>query len=67
MNWQGDAEIVKFLAEEIASEKQNQKPLTKLEGWEVNTIKGNIHKVQTQSLCIFKGTVHYSDVISSDL
>ncbi|XP_023331539.1 complement component 1 Q subcomponent-binding protein, mitochondrial [Eurytemora carolleeae] len=31
----GDAEIVKFLAEEIASEKQNQKPLTKLEGWEV--------------------------------
>ena len=33
----GDAEIVKFLAEEIASEKQNQKPLTKLEGWEVNT------------------------------
>jgi len=31
---QGDAEIVKFLTEEISSEKSNQKALTKLAGWE---------------------------------
>jgi len=31
----GDADIVKFLAEEIATEKQNQRALPKLEGWEV--------------------------------
>jgi len=31
---QGDAEILKFLSEEIATEKQNQKSLPKLEGWE---------------------------------
>jgi complement component 1 Q subcomponent-binding protein len=30
----GDGEIVKFLAEEISTEKQNQKSLPKLEGWE---------------------------------
>lgn len=29
----GDAEIVKFLAEEIATEKSNAKPLPQLEGW----------------------------------
>ena len=42
IEFKGDAGIVKFLAEEIASEKQNQKPLTKLEGWEVNTNKGKL-------------------------
>ena len=31
---QGDAEIVKFLTEEISSEKSNQKSLPKLAGWE---------------------------------
>lgn len=31
----GDAEIVKFLTDEIATEKQNQKALPKLEGWEI--------------------------------
>jgi len=30
----GDSEIVKFLSEEIASEKQNQKALPRLDGWE---------------------------------
>jgi len=30
----GDAEIVNFLTEEIATEKSNQKPLAKLPGWE---------------------------------
>jgi len=32
---QGDSEIVKFLGEEIATEKTNQKALPKLAGWEV--------------------------------
>lgn len=31
----GDSEIVKFLAEEIATEKTNAKPLPQLEGWTV--------------------------------
>jgi len=31
---QGDAEIVKFLTEEISSEKSNQKALPKIAGWE---------------------------------
>jgi len=31
----GDGDIVRFLAEEIANEKQNQKTLPRLEGWEV--------------------------------
>jgi len=31
---QGDAEIVKFLTEEISSEKSNQKAMPKLAGWE---------------------------------
>ncbi len=35
MNSLGDAEIVKFLTEEISSEKSNQKALPKLAGWEV--------------------------------
>ena len=34
----GDAEIVKFLTEEISSEKSNQKALPKLAGWEVINI-----------------------------
>jgi len=31
---QGDSEILKFLSEEIATEKQNQKTLPRLDGWE---------------------------------
>jgi hypothetical protein len=33
----GDAEIVKFLSEEIATERKNQKTLPSLSGWEVKT------------------------------
>jgi len=33
----GDAEIVKFLSEEIATERKNQKTLPTLSGWEVKT------------------------------
>ena len=33
----GDAEIVKFLTEEIATERKNQKVLPSLSGWEVKT------------------------------
>jgi hypothetical protein len=33
----GDAEIVKFLTEEIATERKNQKSLPSLSGWDIKT------------------------------
>ena len=37
MATQGDGELSKFLVEEIATEKKNQRALPKLDGWKVKT------------------------------
>jgi len=37
MATQGDKDLAKFLKDEIATEKQNTRPLPKLSGWEVKT------------------------------
>jgi len=37
MATQGDQDLAKFLKDEIATEKQNSRPLPKLSGWEVKT------------------------------